>query len=158
MSEDPQISSSPEGTQQRPGAERLAVDVSTAGVPQSTVAATGKRQAFRDIRRQIEEEDLGSPGVQKMLLDDLERAESECEILQGYIERYHEADKRSAVLEERLRTQTAVEIFFGVGVGLGGTILGLAPVFWDTQPQGALALVVGLILVIGATIGRVMKR
>jgi hypothetical protein len=128
------------------------------GVPPGTVAPTGKRHAFRDIRRQLEDGDLASPGVQKLLLEDLERAESECEILQGYIDRYHEADKRAAVLEERLRTQTALEIMFGVGVGLGGAILGLAPLFWDKQPQGALAMVVGFLLVIGATIGRVVKR
>ena len=44
--------------------------------------------------------DLKSPGVQKMLLDELERADAECEGLQSYASRFHDADKRAAVLEE----------------------------------------------------------
>jgi len=57
--------------------------------------------------------------VQKLLLEDLERAEAECETLEGYVERYHDADKRAAVLEEKVQAVTALEIMFGVGVGLG---------------------------------------
>jgi hypothetical protein len=126
--------------------------------PAAAVPPTGRRPAFREIKRQLSEEDLSSSGVQKLLLDDLERAESECEILQGYIERYHEADKRSAVFEERIRSVTAIDIMFGVGVGLGGTIMGLAPTFWTDQPKGLIALVVGGLLVVGASIARVVKR
>jgi hypothetical protein len=124
----------------------------------ATVEATGRRQAFRDIRRQLTETDLASAGVQKLILDELERAEADCEIAEGYIERYHTADKRAAVLEERLRTQTAIEIFFGVGIGLGCTLIGLAPYFWDASPRGPILLGVGIALVAGSTIGRRVKR
>jgi hypothetical protein len=156
MSEDPLIPVQADGAPQTPGP--IPVAGASSGVPPNTVAPTGKRQAFRDIRRQIGEQDLANAGVQRMLLDELEQAESECESLRGYVDRYHDADKRAAVLEERMRTQTAIEVLFGVGVGVGGTVLGLTPVFWDKQPQGALMLVVGLILVIGSTIARVVKR
>lgn len=125
---------------------------------QTTVPPSGRREAFRDIRRQLSEEDLSSRGVQKLLLEELERAEAECQIAEGYIERFHEADKRAAVLEEKLRTNSAFEIMFGVGVGLGGAIIGLAPVFWNNPPQGQIALVIGLALTVGATIGRMIKR
>ncbi len=126
--------------------------------PQPTVAPTGRREAFREIRRQLSEEDLSSRGVQKLLLDELERAEAECEILIGYVERFHEADKRAAVLDERVKTATALEIMFGVGIGVGGAIMGLAPLFWQDQPKGYIALAVGLLLSLGATIARLMKR
>jgi hypothetical protein len=126
--------------------------------PAATLPPSGRRPAFREIKRQLSEEDLSSPGVQKLLLDDLERAETECEILQGYIERYHEADKRSAVFEERIRSVTAIDIMFGVGVGLGGTIMGLSPTFWADQPKGLIVLIIGGLLVVGASIARVVKR
>jgi len=125
---------------------------------QSATVVSGRRQAFRDLRRQLSDADLTSPGVQKLLLDDLEQAEAQCEIYSGYIERFHEADKRAAILEERVRTQTALEVAFGVGVGLGCAILGLAPLFWTDQPKGWLAIGIGLLLTIGASIARVVKR
>src|SRR5690242_19229632 len=42
----------------------------------TTVAPTGKRQAFRDIRRQLQEQELSNPGVQKLLLEELETADA----------------------------------------------------------------------------------
>ncbi|MBX3666451.1 MAG: hypothetical protein KF834_12265 [Burkholderiales bacterium] len=119
---------------------------------------TGRRQALRDLRRELTNEDLASPGVQKLLLDELGRADADCEILNGYVTRFHDADKRAAVLDEKLRTQTALEIAFGVGIGVGGAIMGLAPSFWDKQPLGYLTLTVGFLLMIGAIIARVIKR
>jgi hypothetical protein len=123
----------------------------------TAVATTGKRQAFRDIRRQLQEQELANPGVQKLLLEELETADAKCEILEGYVDRFHEADKRAAILEEKLRPQTALEICFGFGVGLGCAIMGLAPLFWDTTIRGPIVLVVGFLLVAGAAIAR-MKR
>src|SRR6266478_2139713 len=62
------------------------------------VPSSGRRQAFKYIRRQLTEADLASSGVQKMLLEELQLAEDRCDTLESYIERFHEADKRSAVL------------------------------------------------------------
>ena len=130
-----------------------------AGLPtDQTTSTSGKRPAFRDLRRQLSEEDLKSPGIQKILLDDLERAEESCEILNAYVERFHEADKRAAVLEEKLRPENAIEIMFAVGLALGGAIVGLAPVFWDaTSSKGPIALGIGVCMIIGAIIGRISR-
>lgn len=122
------------------------------------ISPSGRRQALRDLRRELTDEDLSHPGVQKLILDELERADAECDTLSIYVDRFHEADKRAAVLDEKLRTQTALDVFFGVGVGLGGAIMGLAPQFWQHQPNGALALVVGLCLIFGAAAGKVIRK
>jgi hypothetical protein len=98
--------------------------------------------------------------VQKLLLAELEEAQAECEVITAYVGRFHEADKRAAVLEERLNRDTALEIGFGVGLSAGGAIIGLAPLFWSAseQPKGWLALIIGVLLVVGATVMRVVKR
>ena len=119
---------------------------------------TGGRQSFRDIKRQLVESDLQSPGVQRMLLEELERAENQCSILQGYVDRFHDADKRAAILTEKLKTQTALEIFFGVGVGVGCAMVGLAPSLWAAGLAGPLSLILGGILVLGSAIGRIAKQ
>lgn len=143
-----------------PGAdatEAPAATVPTAKGQPGTALPSGRRQAFRDVRRQLTDDDLQSPGVHKLILDELERAETECDQYRAYLERYHEADRKAAVLEEKLRPSRAVDVLFGVGVGVGSAIMGLAPTFWMVQPLGQLCLAVGAVLVVGATIGKLTK-
>lgn len=120
----------------------------------AVVATTGKRQAFSNIRRQLSETDLGSPGVQKMLLEELDRAESQCEVAEGFRERFHLADKEAAILREKLKTVTAMEIFFGLGVAIGSILIGLAPYFWDQKAKGELMLAIGAVVLIGSAVAR----
>jgi len=124
-----------------------------------SVPTTGRRQALRNIRRQLTEEELAQTGTQKMLLEMLEEVETQKEGLKSYVTSFHEADKRAAILGEKLNTDRSVEIFFGVGVGLGGTILGLAPSFWTTNTlYGILCSILGLGLIVGSCIGRAVKK
>jgi hypothetical protein len=123
---------------------------------------TSGRQVFRDVRRQLTEAELATSGVQKIILDDYERAELRCADMEAYVNRYHETDKRAAVLEEKLKADRSIEVFFGVGTALGGAIVGLAPyvfdLFKDNRVPGSIALIVGAALMIGAAIGRAIKR
>jgi hypothetical protein len=123
----------------------------------AVVATTGKRQAFSNIRRQLSETDLASPGVQKMLLEELDRAESQCEVAEGFRERFHSADKEAAVLREKLKTVTAMEIFFGLGVAIGSILIGLAPYFWDQKAKGELMLAIGTVVLVGSAVARRIK-
>jgi len=145
--------SAPGAEGQGPGQQKSGLAVGSGGT-----VATSKRQALRDLRRQLSEADLASPGVQKMILDALEASDAECEDLKGYVTRYHDADKHAAVLEEKLRTHKALEIVFGVGVGLGGVIIGFVPTLWNSQPIGIIALAVGALLIAGAIAARVAKQ
>lgn len=139
-------------------ASAVAVDDSLIRSVAQSQAPSGRRQALRDIRRQLSETDLANPGVQRMILDALERADSDCEIYQAYVGRYYEADKRAAILEERQHSVTAIEIMFGVCVGLGGALIGIGPLFWTEQPLGVLLMAMGFFLIAGATTARIIKR
>lgn len=136
-------------------AESAAIDKSH--LP-ATNPLTGGRQSFRDIKRQLDESDLQSPGVQRMLLEELERAETQCAILQSYAERFHEADKRAAILTEKLKTQTAMEILFAVGIGVGCAMISYAPSLSLAGWPGRMTMIVGAILVTGAAVGRMTKQ
>lgn len=127
--------------------------------PTSATPTTGRRTALRELRRELTEEDIKSSGAQKLLLDMLREADDELEELRPYVNRFHDADKNVAVLREKIKTHTAIEIFFGVGVGLGGTIIGLAPFLGSTNPTyRTIAVIVGFVLMIGAIIGRAVKK
>ncbi|MGB9072507.1 MAG: hypothetical protein WCC22_07520 [Terriglobales bacterium] len=124
----------------------------------TAVATTGRRQVFREIRREMDEGDLASKGVQKLLLNELETSEGECEVMRAYIERYHEADKRAAVLEEHLKSNTGMEIMFAVGLTIGGVCIGWAPTLWDGSSKGPIALAIGVVLVVGSGVAKAFKR
>jgi hypothetical protein len=125
---------------------------------QTSVPTTGRRQALKNIRRQLTEEELAQSGTQKMLLEMLEEVETEKEIIKSYVASFHESDKKAAVLGEKLNADRSIEIFFGVGVGLGGTILGLAPSLWATSLiHGTICIAIGIGLIIGSCVGRAVK-
>jgi hypothetical protein len=61
-------------------------------------------------------------------------------------------------LAEKLKPQTALDIFFAVGVGTGGVMIGLAPSLWAVGYAGHMMAIVGAILVLGAVGGRIAKQ
>lgn len=130
----------------------------TAPKEQDTIAPTARRQALRNIRRQLNDDELAQTGTQKMLLEMLEEVENDRESLRTYVTNFYEADKKAAIFAEKLNANRSIEISFGVGVGLGGTVLGLAPFFWTPDKwQGIICICLGVILIIGASIARAVK-
>ena len=120
---------------------------------------SGRRAVFRDVRRQLTDDELQSSGVQKLLLDMLQEADNEREGLRAYVSAFHTADKTAAILGVQVKSQDAIDIFFGVGIGLGGTVIGLIPFFWGIKSEyGIVCGMVGLGLIIGATIGRIFIK
>ena len=125
----------------------------------SSVPATGRRQAFQDLKRQLTESDLANPGTQKLILDMLINAESERDDLKVYVAQYYDADKRAAILQEKLSSHRLNEVLFAVGVGIGCAIIGLAPTFWDPNTaRGLICLIVGGVLVIGSALARAFYK
>jgi len=68
----------------------------------------------------------------------LQQARSDADQLEGYVERFHDADKRAAIVQEKLDAQTkiskAVEIAVIVGTTLGGALMAMATYFCG-KPQ-----------------------
>ena len=143
-----------------PGSSQAAGHPKVSDAAGQQAPVTGRRPAFRDMRRALTPEELASSGVQKILYDELEKSEIESDELKDYVKLFHEADKRAAVLEEKLKTVSAIEVFFGVGVGLGGTIFGLAPFFWTASSYipGIIAFIIGLLLIAGSCVARLVKQ
>lgn len=169
MTEDPQ-GSTPPATDSAPASDQ---DGTPAGPPQppAAVPASGRRQSLRELRRELSEEDL-TPAVAKVLLDDLFYAEARCEELAGelagYIERYHDADKRAAVLEERLESRdrvdevkrkgrVAIDVVYGTGLGITGILASMVPMIWDKQPQAILLIAVAVVVGVGSVAVKALK-
>lgn len=103
------------------------------------------RKALSHLKRELTEEELAQAGVQKMLVEELEKAEDENVELRGYRERFHSVDKQLGIVSEKQRTRISVEIISGACLAAGAAALGFAPSVWG-NPGGWLSVVVGVLL------------
>ncbi|MCP5235611.1 MAG: hypothetical protein H6945_07720 [Zoogloeaceae bacterium] len=116
------------------------------------------RRAFSNIRRELSDEELSSPAVQRMLIDDNERLEKEKFDLSEYQRKFHDVDKKSAILEEKLKSSVSQEVIFSVCLTVGAAALGYAPSVWASQPSGYISIAFGVVLIIGGIASKVVKR
>jgi hypothetical protein len=87
------------------------------------------------------------------------RAEEECNDLKEFRAKFHATDKLAEVRAEKLKSNKINETLFGVGVGVGCAIIGLAPFFYELGPSFCYTMLsVGVALTIGATIGRIVFK
>lgn len=125
----------------------------------STTQPKSRRASLGSVRRPLTEDELKSSAVQKILIDILEDAEQTRDEYKSYVDAFHGADKRASILAEKLNLDHSVEITFGVGIALGGVIMGIAPYLWGVDNlSGVLSALIGLCLIIGASIARAVKR
>ena len=135
----------------------------------SGLPTSKEKQAFQNITRELSDDDLTNPAVGKLLLDERDRLEiendelkkrleNENDKLSNYREKFHEADKKVAVLQEKNKTHLATEIISAVCFTIGAVLIGYAPVLWKSQPSGWIALALGSILIIGGIVAKVVKR
>lgn len=111
---------------------------------------------YANVRRELSEEELTSPAVQRLLLSDHDRVERECERLKSYEEDFHKCDKKVAVLEEKLKQSTASEILYTCCVSSGSILAGVSGIYWNNR--GWILLCIGIALVIGSVIYKFVKR
>ena len=95
-----------------------------------------------------------------MLLDEIERLEEENGALKNFQSRYYEADKQSAVLEEKLKDSFSEEIIFSVCLVIGSAILGYVPTIIGSSETttGWVGLAFAIALIICGIASKVVKR
>ena len=133
-----------------------------AGKPpqQPTAPAMGRRSSLRNIRIQLNDEELIQTGVQKLLIEGLDRAEAEIDRLNEYVKDYHTADKENATLKERLKINVVVEILSGTGLAVGSSIITLAPSLLVTDADKTvrtICIVVGLVILLGSIFAKYIQ-
>lgn len=117
----------------------------------------GRRKALSSARRELSDNELASSAVQKLLLDEIERLEEENIELCGYRNRYHEVDKKAAVLEQKIKQSMAHEIISVTCLTVGAAAIGYAPKVWSSEPTGYICLAFGILLIIGGIVSKAIK-
>lgn len=91
-----------------------------------------------------------------MLVGEIDRLERATADLEEYRVRFHEADKKVGVLEERSKRGLAGEILFGAGLAAGSAAVSYAASLPDDQATAAPVLyAVGLIVLLAGVGSRI---
>lgn len=120
------------------------------------VAGPKGRRSFISARRELTDEEMSSSGVAKMLLDEIERLESDCASLKSVFSQFHTADKRVGVLEEQLKQRSAFETLTNGALAIGAALFGFAPFVWDSKNY-IVAVMIGVLGIALTVVGFLAK-
>ncbi|UST83309.1 hypothetical protein [Pseudomonas siliginis] len=123
----------------------------------TAVKGASSRKSFSKLRRELSDEELSSPAVQRMLIDEIERLDSERVDLSVFRNKFHDADRRAGILEERFKSKICIEIIHIACVTVGAAALGFAPSIWTNQPAAMMSLIFGTVLVIAGLAAKAVK-
>lgn len=102
---------------------------------------------YANIKRELSEDELASPAVQKLLLNDNYKMEEEMKKLKEFETLYHIKDKEAAILEEKLKKVAGSEVLYTVCETVGSLLAGISALYWDDK--GWIVLIIGIGLVMG---------
>lgn len=120
-------------------------DTGAKPVPQQ---APKSRKTLSQLKRELSPEELSSSGVQKMLIENLERLDDENTEFRAFRNKFEDADKQLAVLQAKQKVRIGAEIITGACLAIGAAALGYAPSVWSSQPTGWIFICFGGILTI----------
>lgn len=141
-----------------PKAQQGATEPTEPVVPDGQQAPTSSRQVFGRVRRELADDELAHPGVQRLLLSMLERAEDEADALRAAKEQYWAAKAECDVLKERLKPRLILDLLLGVMTVVGGVMLGSASSLWASKPYGWVSLALGSVFVLAPMLGRWVRQ
>lgn len=111
---------------------------------------------YSKLRRELSDDDLTNPAVQKLLISEIDKLEMRISDLEIVEQNFHEVDKSKAVLEEKLKTHHSLEILYSFCLSIGSGVMGLSSLF-KINEYGWIFLTVGGLLIIGGILSKFVK-
>lgn len=127
--------------------------------PSEGVQATPKGTQFlKKGYRDLDESELATPAAVRFLLADIDRLNGEVSELKPFRDRSFQLEKAVAILEEKTKSTLSFEILSAAGLAIGAAMVGYSRYLWDSSPTGYFALGVGLLLMAGGLVARLVKK
>jgi hypothetical protein len=117
----------------------------------------GRRLSFGKVRRDLTEDELGSSGVQKMMLDELDRMDQSEIELKSVSEKYYVDKAALAVAQEKLKTHNAFDVLSTGSVAIGSLLFGAAFSFREGDTQFWIGISLSIVLIIIGVFAKVMR-
>jgi len=112
---------------------------------------------YSKLRRELSDEELTNPAVQKLLLSEIDRLEIRVAELELVEKNFHSVDKEKAILVERGKAVNAMEILYSICLAIGSGLIGLASLF-EIKEKGWIPLICGAVLIIVGVISKIVKK
>jgi hypothetical protein len=118
------------------------------------VGSPKAKKALSRIDRALNPEEIHQSGVQKMIVQDLERIEDENKELRRFRDDYYGVAQRVAVLEAKRKHAIGWEVLSTGCIALGSVATGFASALWSSQPTGWQVLIIGALILLSGIIAR----
>lgn len=112
------------------------------------------RKTFSRIKVELSDEELASPGVQKMIVEELGRCQDTISSMESYREKFYEVDKKLAIEVEKGKKNLATEIVSGGCLAVGSAAIGYAPSLTSLPLAGYLAVAFAVVLIIVGVVAK----
>lgn len=112
--------------------------------------------AYGSLSRGLTSEELSQTGTQKLILNDLSKAEAKVKELEPFRDKYYSVLTEKSVLEEKLLKTKRAEILYTFCVTSGGIIIGLAKIFYEKdQGLSIIMITIGALLILGGILFKI---
>lgn len=125
---------------------------------EKNTATKPARKEYSKLATELTDDELSSPGVQKMFLAEVSRLETFINRIEKFRDKFYESDKKLAVSLEKEKTHKFSEILYSVSLTLGAVLLGFSPSLDSAKNQPLIIGGIGLVLVIGAIAAKLVKK
>jgi hypothetical protein len=105
----------------------------------------------------LDESELLNPGSINLMIDEIERMQSEISSLNEFRASFHTLDKANGILIEKLTTYKTSEIAYNISISMGALLVGSAKLLWDKEYFGLVALIGGLALWLSGSAVKFMR-
>lgn len=115
--------------------------------------------AYGNLARGLTSEELAQSGTQKLILNDLSKAEAKVKELEPFREKYYQLLSDKMVLEEKLAKTKRSDILYSFCITSGGVIIGLGKIYYETSPGlCALMITIGAFLILGGILFKIAYK
>lgn len=116
-----------------------------------------RRKSLALAHRELNDEELASPAVQKLLLDEIDRLENENIALKSYQSDFYLTDKKLAILEQKNKQTLSFEILSLTCTTIGAACIGYSRAIWSDTPTAAIFISIGVALIVGGIIAKAKR-
>lgn len=120
------------------------------------------KKAFSKISRELSEDDLKSPGTQRLLLGEIDQYEECKKQLDKYKDLYYKKDADCKVYQEKLKSNATLEVASGSLLAIGPALMSMSISVVDKDGKwyyiSSILLVIGIIMLLCGIITKILKQ
>lgn len=137
-------------------------DIEPQGTPQTLQQSNSAKEkgVYSNLTRQLTEDDLNSPGAQRLILAELDKYDECKKDLNYYKEQYHRKDKENAVYRQLVTSTRAFDIIYSTLLAIGPALLGLSTYFFTNKDVlgGIIMICIGVICLIAGICTKIFVK